>query len=99
MVVSSTQHGENTAFFSGFSLADFMAETLYRLFPPNFKEKASTIFMTQPLKKASSKNFRLLDSGGYRGASFAGFPERNPTTRRSFSGGGPVEGAFCRALS
>ena len=67
MVVSSTQHGENTAFFSGFSLADFMAETLYRLFPPNFKEKASTIFMTQPLKKASSKNFRLLDSGGYIG--------------------------------
>ena len=99
VAVSSPQHDENTAFFSGFSLADFMAETLYRLFPPNFKEKASTIFMTQPLKKAPSKNFRLLDSGGYiGGASFAGLPERNLTTSRSFSGGGPVEGLLQGAV-
>ena len=44
VVVSSLQHGENTAFFSSFSLVESPAKVFCRLFLWNFKEKASTIF-------------------------------------------------------
>ena len=93
VAVSSPQHGENTAFFSGFPLADFMAETLYRLFPPNFKEKGIN-HMTQPLKKLLQELSPFGFRGLYRGASFAGVPERNLTTSRNFSEGGLVRGLF-----
>ena len=67
MVVSSPQHGENTAFFSGFPLADFMAETLYRLFPPNFKEKGINHFYDTAFEKSLLQELSPFGFRGYIG--------------------------------
>ncbi|WP_337431754.1 hypothetical protein [Bilophila sp.] len=71
MVVSSPQHGENTAFSPVFPLADFMAETFYWLFPWNVIEKSINRFLghsqikqshtvTEPLFKTIKNNFLRL---------------------------------------
>lgn len=80
MVILSPQRTENTAFFSGFSLADFMAETLYRLFPPNFKEKASTIFYGTPSIKAFAGGGGSANrAGGFGGrGKCTPFPKDSP---------------------
>ena len=53
-VVPSPQRDENTAFLFSFPLAESIAKAFFRLFLWKFKEKASTVFMLQPFKKASA---------------------------------------------
>ena len=45
VVVSSPQHGEKTAFFSSFPLADVMVEAFCWLFPWNFKKESANHFL------------------------------------------------------
>ena len=56
VVVSSPQHSEHTAFFSGFPLdgiAESPVKAFFRLFLWNFKEKGINLFLGHGLKKAS----------------------------------------------
>ena len=56
-VVPSPQRDENTAFFFSFPLAESIAKAFFRLSLWNFKEKALTVFMLQPFKKASAVSY------------------------------------------
>ena len=64
MVVSSSQCGENTAFFSSFPLVEHMAKAFCRLILWGFKEKASAVFYGTAFRKRSLGSFFIGKGNG-----------------------------------
>ncbi|WP_308771205.1 hypothetical protein [uncultured Bilophila sp.] len=95
-VVPSPQRDENTAFFSSFPLAESIAKAFFRLFLWKFKEKASTVFMLQPFKKASAVFYGTAQiTRGFWGkySEADAIQKAGDVPEPGCSGGGPEVGA------